>query len=596
MSSFIKAGDLMYKNKVRGENGELQLSTTGDSCIDMFFNVNRDTSEGQMKKYIEEMINDINSNKINNKSNYIVDIFLTVFQLRATRGMGKGEKKLFYIAINELYKYYPSTILSLINDIPYYGCFIDLLKIAVYKDCDNLLKLECIKIFSKQLIEDKKKLDNKDLNISLAFKWAPRENKYFDKEGDLVSIFCNILFPDIKSYKRSRKKYRHFLKYSNYLKIPEVLMSANRWGEINFNKVPSLCLNNNRKAFLNEDLKKVLKVKDEKTGNRHPKNEIRIQCRNNLINNISEGKINAKELFPHLIIKEILEKFTLSYSEKILMKKQWGIIRENVLNNLSLDKKSNINLGNIVPIVDVSGSMFCNNNIPISVSIALGILVSEITNKEFRDRVITFESNPRWVNLDDCNNILDKVKKLKSASWGGSTNFEASLKMILSIVEERKLDQDQIPDLIVFSDMQFDQAFGYGDKWDTMYEKIKISFSEIGKKINGISLEPPKIIFWNLRGNTYCGTHAPVTDDTENVQLLSGFSPHMLKLILEDGLIEENIVEIEDKEGNIILEKKKKKITPYDTWRKSIDRDIFDRIRIKLSNSIEKELNNYSFE
>ena len=67
------------------------------------------------------------------------------------------------------------------------------------------------------------------------------------------------------------------------------------------------------------------------------------------------------------------------------------------------------------------------------------ILVSEITNEEFRDhRIIAFESNPTWVNLESCNNVIEKVKKVKNASWGGSTNLEATFDMILSIVKEKK--------------------------------------------------------------------------------------------------------------------------------------------------------------
>ena len=95
MSLFIKAGDSIYSNKTKGENDENQLSTTGNSCIDMFFNVNRDTSEERMKEHIKSMINESELTELN-QSDHVVDIFLTVFQLRALRGMGKGEKKLFY--------------------------------------------------------------------------------------------------------------------------------------------------------------------------------------------------------------------------------------------------------------------------------------------------------------------------------------------------------------------------------------------------------------------------------------------------------------------------------------------------------------------
>ena len=33
------------------------------------------------------------------------------------------------------------------------------------------------------------------------------------------------------------------------------------------------------------------------------------------------------------------------------------------------------------------------------VAIALGILVSEVTHPDFRNRLLTFETKPSWVNL-----------------------------------------------------------------------------------------------------------------------------------------------------------------------------------------------------
>jgi hypothetical protein len=40
------------------------------------------------------------------------------------------------------------------------------------------------------------------------------------------------------------------VKYRKDVHRPQVLMASNRWGEIDFTRVPSLCLQRNRKALL----------------------------------------------------------------------------------------------------------------------------------------------------------------------------------------------------------------------------------------------------------------------------------------------------------------------------------------------------------
>ena len=87
-----------------------------------------------------------------------------------------------------------------------------------------------------------------------------------------------------------------------------------------------------------------------------------------------------------------------------------------------------------------------------------------------------------------------------------------------------------------------------------------------------------------------------MTAAQENVQLLSGFSPSMLKLVLAGEFAEEEeIVESEDADGNVVVTRVKKKVTPYDTYRKAIDCDVFDRVRVKLAASTEGVLAHYSF-
>merc|ERR1712216_268058 len=99
------------------------------------------------------------------------------------------------------------------------------------------------------------------------------------------------------------------------------------------------------------------------------------------------------------------------------------------------------------------------------------------------------------------------------------------------------------------------------------------------------------------RGNSSSGIHAPVESDKENVQMLSGYSPALMKLVLA-GELEEELVEEEtvDENGTVIIKKVKKKITPYDTFRKAVDDECFDRVRVILDESTEGIFATYAWE
>jgi hypothetical protein len=164
--------------------------------------------------------------------------------------------------------------------------------------------------------------------------------------------------------------------------------------------------------------------------------------------------------------------------------------------------------------------------LPMEVAISLGILVSEITNPAFSDTFITFSTEPEWVSLKGLT-LQEKIKKTRMSPWGGSTDLMKAIEMILDIVVSKGLIENEIPDLMVFSDMQFDEANNNTMK-ETSYETIKQLFAEAGMKISGKPYRTPRIIFWNLRATT----GSPVSASTENVQLISGFSPLLLKSIM----------------------------------------------------------------
>ena len=354
-----------------------------------------------------------------------------------------------------------------------------------------------------------------------------------------------------------------------------------------------------RKAFLNEKVKAVPTAEQQETGNRFPEDEVRVQCRKRLREELLSAqvsKLKGKQLFPHEIVNAF-QRTATSELEGQVLQMQWNDIRENVKSAMSKVREAEesgkaIDLGNLVAIADVSGSM---TGTPMLVSIALSILVSELAAPEFADRILTFSETPTWVKFGPNLSLKQKITTTADAPWGFSTDFEKAMDLILETAVNAKLSPSAIPDLIVFSDMQFDEANRTGNAWDTAHERLVQKYADAGRKVCGEPWSPPHITFWNLRGDT---TGFPAQADTEGVTMLSGFSPSLLKLILsgENLQDEEVITEVIDEDGDVVLVKEKVKKTPYHTIRKALDDTAYDKVREILGRSNEGLLAGYNFE
>jgi len=236
-----------------------------------------------------------------------------------------------------------------------------------------------------------------------------------------------------------------------------------------------------------------------------------------------------------------------------------------------------VGLSRVVPMADVSGSM---SGTPMFVAIALGILASEVTHESFRDKVLTFHERPSWHDLSGETSFVQKALKLAQADWGGSTDFYAAMQLIADVVREKKLGAGEIPDLLVVSDMQFNEAAGYSamgsPSWKLVQDNIKSMFTDLGLELHGRPLDPPQIIFWNVRADT---VGYPAAADDKGVMLLSGFSPALLKFVLSGEMEEEAIVGV-DSAGNAV--KEKKQICPREALRKVLYDSGLDDVRNAL--------------
>jgi hypothetical protein len=247
-----------------------------------------------------------------------------------------------------------------------------------------------------------------------------------------------------------------------------------------------------------------------------------------------------------------------------------------------------LGLSRLVCMADVSGSM---SGTPMNVAIALGILVSEVCHPAFRDKVLTFSSDPVWHHLDHGAAFVDKVRSLASADWGMSTDFAKAMRKIAEMVCLERLEEHDIPDLLVVSDMQFDQArfdggyggWNYGAQsyapspgWDTAYEEIAHLFHEVGMQVHGRPLSPPNIIFWNVRADTY---GYPAAADQKGVILLSGYSPALMKFILS-GEMDEEVAKALDGDGSVV--KTRRQVDPREALRRVLNDSGLDAVRTVL--------------
>jgi Mg-chelatase subunit ChlD len=609
-SAFTQAMD-SQSTRIAGENGAAELSTTTDPRLDLFFALVRNLGDDRLNELVKSCF----AHSTVSADTMAVDMFLLAFQTRDCRG-GKGERSLFHKLFLELASRFPQTAIDVLPLIPKYGYYKDLFLLAgsIEKDKkekfyplrDAVVDLAVQQLFKDlKLVADAKAAGEKPKGLSLLAKWAPRES---GSQKEVAKLLARKMFPDSSS---ARAQYRKALAELNvYLGTVEVKMCGNEWAEIEPTAVPSLALMRNRKAFLNEKVKGVPTAQEIETGNRFPEDENRVACRKRVREAlVSKGlkKLKGKQLFPHEICKELMGRGSTAKStvELEIFNAQWTAIRtatQEALAAKRAETESNptpggkaVDLGKLVSIVDVSGSM---SGTPMEVAIALGILVSELSDPAFANRVITFDDNPTWCKFEEGSSISEKVKTAQKAPWGGSTDFAKSYELILNVAVAAKLNPEDIPNLIVFSDMQFNQADHRSTgEWETHYERFKRRFEEAGMRVCGKPWPAPEITFWNLRGDT---VGFPVDANAPSVRLLSGFSPSLLKLLMSGEPLEvevEEEVEVNDAAGGgvVIVKTTKKVVDPLSTLRKALDDATYDDVRVVLSNSKEGSLASYTF-
>lgn len=181
---------------------------------------------------------------------FISLLFIFIF-FRDCRG-GKGEKTLFHKCLHWLCTHHPDAIEKNLHHIPYFGCWRDLLvligtefeKRALGMFADRLKK-------DLQILESIKQGNKSNEKVSLAAKWAPSERHAKDVEKAALKL-AKLMYPKSKS---PLKEYRKLclVPLREHLRLTERFMSSKNWSGIQYETVPSRCMNKFRKAFAKND-------------------------------------------------------------------------------------------------------------------------------------------------------------------------------------------------------------------------------------------------------------------------------------------------------------------------------------------------------
>jgi len=221
----------------------------------------------------------------------------------------------------------------------------------------------------------------------------------------------------------------------------------------------------------------------------------------------------------------------------------------------------------LVPMMDVSGSM---SGTPMEVSVGLGIFLTYIQEKMgVPPFAVSFTEQPRAFDFTGMS-LEERIAEVNS-NVGYNTNFWSAIELVLQAMVRTGREMD----LIVFTDMQWDQAETRANKNSaaTMHQRILERVAALGLKT------APRIIYWNLRA----GTPGVQTEATqEGVQFLQGYSASLLRFALLGEDMPTRTITLED--GTQV---KVKSITPYETYRKALDSPRFAKWREVVMSSSE---------
>lgn len=314
---------------------------------------------------------------------------------------------------------------------------------------------------------------------SLLAKWLPTINASSPTTRARARHMAKNLGATEKEYRKCIRDIR------KKIATVEEKMSARKWKDVDYSAVPSQASRIYKNAFKKHD-------------------EARY---NEFIGKAEKGevKINASTLYPYQIYNSV----QTNYSKTL--EALW-----NQLPDYTQGK-------NALVVADVSGSMTGD---PMSVAVSLALYFAERNEGQFKDHFITFSATPKLQRIMEAN-LQSRMHSIESSEWGMNTDIEKVFDMLLYVAQANMTKPAEMPSTIyIISDMQFDQCTEWGDTAHQTFEK----------KYKAAGYELPTIVFWQVDARS---ANLPVQKDKRGVSMVSGFSPVIFKIAVENKSPEE---------------------------------------------------------
>jgi hypothetical protein len=417
----------------------------------------------------------------------------------------------------------------------------------------NLGKLfaSVVDIFARGLCDELETLREDPLALAgLYGKWAPSVGGAHDKATAIVdAIAVKVLvgpladarygqLPEEEAKAARRVAYTRLVlsPLRAAAKIPEHFVGKADWAGVDYDRMPSRCrLLFGERVFAKHDKQRYRAFLDEAQAaalaeKRQPDAHVKsVKVGALLPHEVTERGWNA-----WLSIQTADEEKGCLDHERMVNQEanlQW----RGIVEGCKQAARQGDGVGCWVPVCDVSGSM---TGEPMAVAIALSLLLAQVNQPDtgWYGKMFTFDTVPELVtvvkhNTEKLVDVGELVHRTRVMGWGGSTNIDLTMDLFLAHTiangtAAATLAQQAV---VIFSDMEFDQADNAQEPWETTHKAITAKFNDAGYT------RAPLIVYWNLRASQ----STPVQiQATPGVLLLAGFSAGLLRSFLA-GKLEE---------------------------------------------------------
>ncbi len=485
-------------NKQMTENGAVGYKSTGSALTDLNFRVSsmrNGVIEDDIKLFVQAMNEDLE---------YAVK---WLFFTRDVRG-GMGERNTFQKLYMKYAEIYPREAKATLKLVAEFGRWKDVIDI-INMDSDNTLG--GMDLLGDVFFSDIQKcMEGKP--ISLLAKWMPSINASI-KARKQAKAFAKYFGLTYEQYRKTLSKLRA------YLDVTEVKTCANRWDEIDYNKVSSNANKRYMNAFKKHDGVRYLE-----------------HCTKAMDVSANAGvKMHADVLFPHEIWAKYTQLPGLGYSYNFGSGRVYlGTPSSTADVSLEALWKNLPDLGdcgNTMVVVDGSGSMTmnCAGGVkPINISRSLGVYFAERCKGEFHNILMEFSNRPKLIDLNGCETLRDKILELNKYTDCSNTDIEAVFMLVLQTAINANMKQSDLPDrILIVSDMEFDCA---SNNTKCMFG-MKALFDELADRYVEYGYKLPKLVFWNVNSRT---NTIPMTENEMGVIMVSGFSPNIMSMVMSN--------------------------------------------------------------